>query len=232
MGQPHVDALLSRGESVEPNSDGPARLELGRAGPRVDDDERPGARRVLRGELPVDEDLEDRGRSDLGSDLHEREIDVELQARRVGRHLESGSGRHHLQQRERDVVVLGARPRRHPVQDDPARRGLELDDPGRAHGAADHVDGCELRHATILSDPDERAPGPPTRELRVALPQPRQHVPGDLFDLRVSPGQPVRPVGRPRRHHRRARLVRVRTQHRVAVADAFHRLGLTRPEHT
>ena len=44
-------------------------------------------------------------------------------------------------------------------------------------------------------------------------------------------GQPVGPVGRPRRHHRRARLVRVRAEHRVAVADALHRLGLTRPEH-
>jgi hypothetical protein len=79
-------------------------------------------------------------------------------------------------------------------------------------------------------------PEPPSRgsqcEFRVAaLPQPRQHVPGDLFNLRVSPCQPVRPVGRPRRHHGRARLVRVRTQHRVAVTDAFHRLGLTRPEH-
>ena len=75
-------------------------------------------------------------------------------------------------------------------------------------------------------------PTPTPREFRVAaLPQPRQHVPGDLFDLRVSPGQPVRPVGRPRRHHGRAGLVRVRTQHRVAVTDAFHRLGVTRPEH-
>ena len=64
-----------------------------------------------------------------------------------------------------------------------------------------------------------------------ALPQPRQHVAGDLFDLRISPCQSVSPVGRPRRQHGRARLVRVRAQHRVAVTDAFHRLGLTRPEH-
>src|SRR5665213_2375631 len=73
---------------------------------------------------------------------------------------------------------------------------------------------------------------PRPRRARVgALPQPRQHVPGDLFDLRVSSCQPVSPIGRPRRHHCRARLVGVRTQDRVSVPDAFHRLGLTRPEH-
>ena len=67
--------------------------------------------------------------------------------------------------------------------------------------------------------------------MAVALSQPGQDVPGDLFDLRVSPGQPVGPVGRPRRHHRRAGRVGVRAQHRVAVTDALHRLGLTGPEH-
>jgi hypothetical protein len=63
------------------------------------------------------------------------------------------------------------------------------------------------------------------------LPQPRQDIACDLFNLRVSTCQPVSPVGRPRRDHRRARRVRVRTQHRVAVTDALHRLGVTRPEH-
>ena len=64
-----------------------------------------------------------------------------------------------------------------------------------------------------------------------SLAQTGEHVPGDLLDLRVAPGEAVRPVGRSRRDHRRARVVRVRAEHRVAVADAFHRLGLTRAEH-
>ncbi len=81
------------------------------------------------------------------------------------------------------------------------------------------------RHVLVAEDPMPHG-------FRVAaLPQPRQHVPGDLFDLGVSAYQPVSPVGRPGGQHRGARLVRVRAQHRVAVADAFHRLGLTRPEH-
>ena len=79
VGQPHVDVLLAGGESVEPNGHGFARQELDGLRPRVDDDERPGARRVLRGKLPVHEDFEARGRSGFVSDLHEREVDVELQ---------------------------------------------------------------------------------------------------------------------------------------------------------
>ena len=61
--------------------------------------------------------------------------------------------------------------------------------------------------------------------------QPRQHVPRDLFNLRISPCQPVSPVGRTRRDHRRSCLVRVGTQHRVAVTDALNRPGLAGPEH-
>ena len=64
-----------------------------------------------------------------------------------------------------------------------------------------------------------------------ALAQPRQHVLGDPFDLRVTPSQPVSPVGRPRSDDGPASVVRVRTEHGMAVTDALHRFGLPRAEH-
>src|ERR1700730_6063114 len=93
--------------------------------------------------------------------------------------------------------------------------------------------GCPGSWLAASSTELTTTPNPTTKPSGQSprLPQPRQHVPGDLFDLRVSSSQPVSPVGRPRRQHRRARVVRVGTQHRVAVTYAFHRLGVAGPEH-
>ena len=92
------------------------------------------------------------GGAGLGAELHQGELHVELDRRRVRHHLEPAARRHRLEHRQRDVVVLHARPRRHPVQHDPAVGRFELDDPGGAHapprtstGARSPISRCRRR---------------------------------------------------------------------------------------
>src|ERR1700686_3777260 len=104
----------------------------------------------------------------------------------------------------------------------------------RANATSASPAGIETKNATSCNQPRSRGFGERRRFTTAtidlagadgtALPQPGKHVPGDLFDLRIPAGEAVRPVRRSRRDHRRAGLVRVRTQHRVAVADALDRV--------
>ena len=116
-------------------------------------------------ELAVDHQVEGRRRARLGAELDERELHVELDRRRVGDHLEPAARRHRLEHRQRDVVVLHPRPRRHAVQHDPALGGLELDDPGRPHGPAEDVD----RRSRSPHQPSPSA-ATPLSSSRVAAP--------------------------------------------------------------